>query len=115
MDDPHVVSLECRIVHDPEHFDWSAAEDTAFAEDDFIVEIKNQRVFFRFTTHYTSEDEARSAVRSYVQNWEFQVGLERGPDAFNLRFVRSEMIDRNPPEGALSLQEHIYIWETLKS
>ncbi|MCY4005714.1 MAG: hypothetical protein OXE84_02640 [Rhodobacteraceae bacterium] len=99
MNDPHVVSLEYRIVHDPKHIEWSEAKDVVFAEDDFTVEIKNQRVFFRFTAHYTSEDEAQSAVRSYVQNWEFQVGLQCGPGAFNLRFVRSEMIDRNPPEG----------------
>ena len=70
-----------------------------FKEDHFTVEIQDQRVFFRFRAHYTSEDEARSAIRSYLQNWEFLVGLERGPDAFHLRFLRSEIIDRNPPKG----------------
>ena len=54
--------------------------------------------------HYASEEEARFAVEAdYIPNWEFVVGLARGPNAFRLRFDRSEIVDRNPPPGPPTL------------
>jgi len=101
MNDPHVVHLEYRIAC-KDFINWSAAEAATFQNDDFTVEIKDQRVVFRFKTHYGSEEEAKSAIESYRKNWEFTAGISRGPDAFTLRFVRSEIVDRNPSEGVRS-------------
>ncbi len=95
MNDPHVVHLEYRIAN-KDHIDWSAAKAVVFKGDNFTVEVKDRRVLFRFRTHYGSEDAAKAAIDSYRRNWELAAGLARGPDAFTLRFVRSEIIDRNP-------------------
>ena len=57
--------------------------------------------------HYASEEAARFAVDAdYIPNWEFVAGLERGPNAFTLRFDRSEIVDRNPPPGPPRLSAH---------
>ncbi len=106
MNDPHVEYLEYRIEHGPD-IDWSKAEPAAFEEDEFSVEVKDLCVRFRFTTHYASAEDARSAVESHIRNWEFHAGLLRGPDAFSLRFVRAEIADRLPPAGLAPIKAHI--------
>lgn len=98
MNDPHVVHLEYSIEHGQD-IDWSKAETAVFEEGDFTIEINDQRVFFKFKKHYASEDAARADVEPYIQNWEFEVGLKQGPDAFALRFVKSDIVDQNPPDG----------------
>ena len=99
MNDPHVVALHYRIEHGPD-IDWSRAAPLDKDEPSFSVQAENGRVRFELKEHYPSEKEARSAVEDdYIRNWEFVVGLERGPDAFTLRFDRSEIVDRNPPPG----------------
>ena len=55
---------------------------------------------FNLKEHYATEEDARFSVEAdYIPNWEFEVGLNRGPDAFRLRFDHSDIIDRNPPPG----------------
>ena len=100
MNDPHVEALEYSIQYDPDIINWSCAEPMHIQEEDFDVRAENEQVRFEFKTHYASEQDARSAVEeSYIPNWEFDVGLTRGPNAFSLRFERSEIVDRNPPPG----------------
>jgi len=103
MNDPHVVHLEYRIVCDLERIDWSAAKTAVFEEEDFRGEVVDQRVLFKFKTHYASENDARESLRSFIQNWEFEVGLERGPRAFTLCFAKSHIIDRNPSNGVMPI------------
>ena len=65
MNDPHVEYLEYRIEHGP-GIDWSKATPVNFAGAGIAVEVDNQRVRFRFTTHHSSEAGARTATE---QNW----------------------------------------------
>lgn len=113
MNDPHVEYLEYSIAHG-QNIDWSDAEAATFETECFVVEVEAQRVLFRFREHYDSEESARSAVQSYVRNWEFQAGLLCAPDAFNLRFVKPGIIDRKPDSGIIqSSHEHISVKEAL--
>ncbi len=106
MNDPHVVALEYRIEHGPD-IDWSRAAPLDKEEDRFRVQAENGRVRFELKEHYASEEAARFAVEAhYIPNWEFVVGLVRGPDTFRLRFDRSEIVDRNPPPGPPTLSAH---------
>ena len=99
MNDPHVVALEYRIEHGPD-IDWSRAEPLDVQDDRFDIRAENGRVRFILKEHYATEQEARFSVETdYIPNWEFDVGLKRGPDAFRLRFDRSDIVDRNPPPG----------------
>lgn len=105
MTDPHVEALEYSIQYGPDIIDWSDTEPMHVQENDFDVRAENGRVRFEFKTHYASEQEARSAVEeSYIPNWEFDVGLTHGPNAFSLRFARSQIVDRNPPPGSAPLR-----------
>ena len=108
MNDPHVVALHYRIEHGPDIIDWSRASPLDKEEDSFRVQVENRRVRFELKEHYASAKEARSAVEDdYIRNWEFVVGLERGPNAFRLRFDHSEIVDRKPPPGPPPLSLHV--------
>lgn len=104
MNDPHVEALEYSIQCGPDIINWSRAAPMHVQEEDFDVRAANGRVRFEFRTHYASEQDARFAVEeSYIPSWEFDVGLTRGPNAFTLRFERSQIVDRNPSLGPPSL------------
>ena len=108
MNDPHVVALHYRIEHGPDVIDWSRANPLDKEEPSFRVKAENGCVRFDLKEHYPSEKAARSAVEAgYIPNWEFIVGLAQGPNAFTLRFDRSEIVDRNPPPGPPPLSGHI--------
>ena len=107
MNDPHVVALHYRIEHGPDVIDWSRAAPLDKEDRSFRVQAENGRVRFELKVHYASEEAARFAVDAdYIPNWEFVAGLERGPNAFTLRFDRSEIVDRNPPPGPPRLSAH---------
>ena len=100
MNDPHVAALEYRIEHRPDVVDWSRAAPLDREEGGFRVCAGNGRVRFEFKEHHASQEAARFAVEAhYIPNWELLAGLALGPDAFTLRFDRSEIVDRNPPPG----------------
>lgn len=104
MNDPHVVALEYVIEHGPD-IDWSRAAPLDVQEAGFDVRVESGRVTFSFTDHHASEEVARFAVEErYIPEWEFVVGLERGPNVFRLRFDRVEIEDRNPRPGPPTLR-----------
>ena len=81
-----------RVEHGPDAIDWSRADPLDKEERRFRVQAENGRVRFELKKHYPSEKEAHSAVEAdHIPNWEFVVGLTRGPSAFTLRFDHSEL------------------------
>ena len=99
MNDPHVVALEYRIEHGP-GVDWSSAAPLEIQSGRFDIRVENRQVRIDLKDHYSTEREARSAVETdFIPNWEFEVGLNHGPDAFSLRFDHAEIVDRDPPPG----------------
>ena len=110
MNDPHVVALEYRIEHGPDVVDWSRGAPLDREEDGFLVRAENDRVRFEFKEHHASEEAARLAVEAhYIPNWELLAGLALGPDAFALRFDRSEIVDRDPPPGPPALSARLTV------
>ena len=107
MNDPHVVALHYRTEHVPDVVDWSRAAPMDKEEHRFRMRAANGRVRFELKEHCASEEAARFAVETdHIRNWEFVVGLERGPNAFTLRFDHSEIVDRKPPPGPPRLIAH---------
>ena len=98
MNDPHVVALHYRIDHGRQ-FDYSKAKRRHFEVAEFLLEIEDERVRFKFKTHYATEDEARNAIDDYISAWEFDACLKCGENYFRLRFEKSEIIDRSPTPG----------------
>ena len=96
MDDPTVVALVYQLERGPS-VDYSRAKPLCLEEPGFGVRVKDERVRFEFRDHHATEQAARQAIADYIRAWEFSVGLRQGLNRFSLRFVRSEIEDRNPP------------------
>ena len=102
MNDPHVAVLIYKIEHG-DSIDYSKAKPLDHEEAGFRVKITNGQVCFKFKDHYASVDEAREVIGDYIRSWEFDAGLREGPNRFKLKFDQSQIEDRNPTPGAVSI------------
>ena len=103
MNDPHVVALIYKIVHDPTvHYD--NAEPIKYEADDFSVKVKDEIVCFEMKKHCASEKEAQTICNEYIQAWEVSAGLALVPSAFNLKYDDIEIMDRVPTSEASKLE-----------
>ena len=100
MNDPHIVALNYRIEHET-WIDWPTAETLELREDAFDVRVEDMHVRFRMKAHHTTEQAARDAVEDYIRAWVLDAALRHGSGAFRLRFVHSEIVDRNPTPGTM--------------
>jgi hypothetical protein len=98
MRDPHVVSLDYRLV---------AAETVTFSKlaapveaesDGFKVRLVEDSLVVEMLDHHASEESARAAVEPYLRAWEISHALQvGGQPEFSFEFVRAEVNDRDPP------------------
>jgi hypothetical protein len=49
------------------------------------------------TDHFADEASARFAIEQYLRGWEIITDLAHGIETVRFKFVRTEIIDRNPP------------------
>ena len=98
MNDPHVVALFYNVKHSAA-VDYSDAKPLEHEEDNFSVRIENKEVCFTMKAHYATREEAKEAVREYIDNWEFTAGLRRGSDMFKLVYWKPEIEYRNVESG----------------
>ena len=99
MNDPHVVALYYKIEHDA-GIDYSRAEPFEVRHDAFDVRVEDGQVRFSMNDHFATERDTRDAVAGYIRAWELDAALAHGPNAFKLRFDRSDIEDRNPKPDA---------------
>ena len=92
MSDPHVVALFYNIEHGPS-VDYQEADPLDHEEKDFSIHIEDGKVRFAMKAHYAREEEAQEAVREYIRCWEFDVGLEKGPNTFKLVYRGAQIED----------------------
>ncbi len=105
MNDPQVVALIYTVEHNNgvHYDDAEPLRHCASPEFDLTVEDKVAR--FEFKQYYATEDEARKAIEPFIQHWEFETGIRRGPNSFSLRLKEAEIIDRNPSPPEPSARE----------
>ena len=103
MNDPHVVALIYRVEHG-NSVDYRKAEPLIREEPAFRVEVKDNQARFELKDHYATEEDARNAIKDYIDDWEFDACLKHGLDFFRLQFVRPQIVDRNPTPGEINLQ-----------
>ena len=96
MNDPHVVALIYRVEHG-NSVDYGEAQPLIREEPAFRVEVKDNQARFELKDHYANEEDARNAIKDYIDDWGFNACLEYSPDYFHLKFDSSEIVDRNPP------------------
>ena len=102
MNDPHVVALHFKIVHDS-GIDYSRAGPSDIQEDSFDIHVEDGGVRFAMKEHFATEQQARHFVEDYIRSWELDALLRGNPGSFTLEFVRSEVKDRSPTPGVVSL------------
>ena len=103
MNDPHIVALLYQVEHD-QTVDYSEGQPLSHEEDLFRIRIEGGRVRFEMQDHFATEVDARKAVEPYIRSWELDVALDVGQGQFDLRFVKSEIEDRNPTSGVFSVE-----------
>jgi hypothetical protein len=100
MNDPHVTALHYSVIHG-DWVDYTQAKPFDHDEPGFHVHVENLHVRFDMKDHYATQDAARAAVEPFIRSWELSQALENRPGAFELRFDSSNIVDRNPPAGAV--------------
>ena len=100
MNDPHVVALLYR-VHHHDGVDYSRAEPLAYETLDFRVEVNDLKARFELKQHYATAEDARQVVEPFIQNWEFDAGLSKGPGCFRFESDGADIIDRRPSPGVV--------------
>ena len=103
MNDPHVVALHYKIEHDS-WVNYSRANPFDLHEDVFDLHVEDGFVTFTMKVHCGTEAEARSLVDDYARSWELHSTLAVGPGGFRLRFHHSDIEDRSPTPGVVSLR-----------
>ena len=93
MNDPHVVALLYNVKH-KKSVDYSKAEPLEREEEDFTIKVENDKACFTMKAPPATEEEAREAVKDYIEAWEIHAALQRGLNAFTLEFADSKIEDR---------------------
>ena len=109
MNDPHVVALVYRVRHH-ESVDYGDARPLDFENDRFVVRVKCGKARFELKEHWTTEQKARELVEPFIDDWEFNAGLQRDPDCFLLDFEKAEIIDRKPTPGVTEVNAEPARW-----
>ena len=96
MNDPHVTALQYWVNHD-DSVDYNEADPLNYEHELFHLEANGRTVIIKPTEHYTSEEEARTALEGFIRHWEFEAALESGSNRFSLSYMGGDVVDRNPP------------------
>ena len=102
MNDPQVETLIYRVRHH-ESVDYSNVEPLSYDHDDFRVDVKDEEARFELKHHFATEQEARQAVDPFIRDWEFDACLRGGPGCFELEFIGSVIVDRQPIAGKVEV------------
>ena len=101
MNDPHVVALFYNVKHSAS-VDYSEAKPLKHEEEEFTITIENDKACFTMKADYATGQEAREAVKDYIEAWEIRAALQKSrPNAFTLEFSHPEIEDRKPTPAAL--------------
>ncbi len=103
MNDPHVVALIYKVLHD-ESVEYKNATPFRSESEKFCVVIENGVARFEMKEHFSKENDALEALMPFIRSWELQANLERGPGEFELAFQKAEIVDRRPTPGVVELQ-----------
>lgn len=95
MRDPHVETLFYRLETD-KNTTYNNPPPITYEAEDFSVQLKNELLKVALKRHFPTVEEARYEIEKFLRAWELDAALERGLGEFELKYVNSEVIDRNP-------------------
>ena len=99
MNDPHVVALIYTVQHG-NSVSYENASLLSYGDSpEFCLTVDNKTARFELKKHYAEKDEAREVIEQFIQHWEFEAAIRRGPSSFSLRYEGAEIVDRSPSPG----------------
>ncbi|HBP89305.1 MAG TPA: hypothetical protein DD706_16585 [Nitrospiraceae bacterium] len=98
---PHVIALHYTAVI-VDSTDYDRAPSLEFEVLDFSLKLDKRRLLCSPKVHFSSAEEAREVIEEFLHSWEADVALRYGKEELRFRFMRADMIDRDPPPPALT-------------
>jgi hypothetical protein len=97
MRDPHVERL---------HFEIGAEEGNAYENPERLTftnplgqfDAQDGNLVVQPADHYADEDSARAVIEPFLRDWEIETDLDLNIGTIRFKFLRAEVIDRNPPK-----------------
>ncbi|MCY4079139.1 MAG: hypothetical protein OXF54_02770 [Caldilineaceae bacterium] len=118
MNGPQVVALIYSVEH-RDSIDYTNASALRFGDDPkFDLTVEDNRARFEMKEHYADVGEACEAIEPFIQQWEFEAGIRRGPNSFRLRYQEAEVIDRHPSAsetGVKKIREFGHVLSNIKA
>lgn len=106
MNDPHVKTLHYRVVPG-NNVDYEKAAPITVETDDFSVTMNSKDAIFEMKNHFTTKNDAKKIVDSYLMRWDLLIGLELAPGDLTFIFQHANIIDRAPvSDGGIDLNVH---------
>jgi hypothetical protein len=100
MRDPHVQSIHYEIGSG-EGISYSDPEPISFSNHLGEFDLSDNKLRIAPAEHFSDEDNARSAVESFLKAWEIEADLNSNVGTIRFKFERVELIDRDPsPPGS---------------
>ena len=96
MRDPHVERLHYEIGTD-EGISYRDPAPVEFSNKIGRFQLRDGRLLFEPIEHFCDEEEARGAVEPFLHGWEMEADLTSNVGTIRFKFLRAELIDRDPP------------------
>lgn len=101
MRDPHVMALHYTAVI-VESTDYDRAPSLEFEVPNFSLKLDKGHLLCSPKMHFCSAEEARAVIEELLRAWEAHAALHYGKEELLFRFMRADIIDRDPPPPALT-------------
>ena len=101
MRDPRVMALHYTAVI-IESTDYDRAPSLEFEVLDFSLKLDKGHLVCSPKVHFSSAEEARAVIEEFLHAWEADIALRYGKEELHFRFMRADMIDRDPPPPDLT-------------
>ena len=101
MRDPHVMALHYTAVI-VESTDYDRAPSLEFEVPNFSLKLDKGHLLCLPKMHFCSAEEARAVIEELLRAWEAHAALHYGKEELLFRFMRADIIDRDPPPPALT-------------
>lgn len=112
MNDPHVEKLIYSVAAAVDHISYSEPEPIQLKNELAKFDLKDGTLEVTPADHYPTEESARDFIDPYLKAWEIQTDVTSNLGAMEFKFVRADIIDREPsPPGTHNIQAETGIFK----
>jgi len=101
MRDPHVERLLFEIGSE-EGISYDSPAPLDFTNHLGCFDCRDGKLVVEPASHFADEDDARAVIEPFLHSWEIEADLDLNIGTIRFRFLRAEMVDRDPPPPGTS-------------